>query len=168
MLLLIIFACKAYAQLCIPGKPESFGLKNKSGIYIPFKNLEFIDTSFLLKEDKEKSIPNRYGVVQHFRVDIKKEGTETKIEGKGIIWQYKILSNEAYSIGIRFSSFHIPEGASVFIYNEKHDQIAGAFTSIDNLENKQLPIADFIGKNAINTKPKAAKQNRLLVTRVHL
>ncbi len=133
----------------MPGKPASFSMMIKSGIHIPVKNLEFIDTSYLLKEEKENSIPNRYGVIQHFTVDIKKEGIETKLEGKGTIWQYEIISGEAYSLGMRFSNFHIPEGASVFIYNEKHDQIAGAFTCIDNLENEQLPIADFKGKNAI-------------------
>jgi PKD repeat protein len=138
-----------YSQISTPGKPESFKFMNKRAVQIPLKYLNSIDTSYLLAEEKEKAIPNRYGIVQHIRIDIKEEGLATKIDGKGTIWQYELKSEEASSIGIRFSSFHLPDGASVFIYNEDHNRVAGAFTSIDNLSIKQLPIADFMGKNAI-------------------
>lgn len=129
--------------------PESFRLKQKQEIPIPYKTLVPIDTAYLLEEEKINGIPNRYGIVQHVLVNIKKEGIATQIEGKGTIWRYELKALQANSIGIRFSSFHLPEGASVFIYNEDHTQRAGAFTSIDNLDTKLLPIADFKGQNAI-------------------
>jgi PKD repeat protein len=148
-ILLHLFLSNAHPQITKPGKPESFQFADKKKVIIPFKILESIDTSYLIKDEIKKGIPNRYGIVQHLEINIKKEGVPTKIDDKGTIWQYEVKSKNAHSIGIRFKTFHLPEGASVFIYNEEHTQLAGAFTNLDNLYPKQLPIADFNGQNAI-------------------
>ncbi len=148
-LLFCLLNGKAFSQLSKPGKPESFALRSKEAIILSSKILDRIDTTFLLSEEKEKGISNRYGVVQQVDIDIKKEGIATIINGKGTIWQYEILAPVAYSIGIFFKTYHLPEGASVFIYNEEHSRLAGAFSSLNNFTSNQLPIADFSGSNAI-------------------
>lgn len=148
-LFLHLFYLNAYTQLTKPGIPESFTLKNKSEVIIPVYNLNPINYASLLAEDIEKSIPNRYGVIQQLSIDVKKEGVVTNVDSRGTIWQFEVKSPVTYSLGIHFSSFHLPEGASVFIYDETHTQIAGAFTSIDNNTLNQLALAEFNGQHAI-------------------
>jgi PKD repeat protein len=137
------------SQISEPGIPESFSIKTKRSAIIPNKLLKAIDTSYFLREDKNTGIPNRYGVVQQLDVDIKTEGVRTEIAGKGYIWQFEVNSVQAYSLGITFGKFFLPEGAKVFIYDNSHSQLAGAFTSLNNNPVNQLTIADFIGQNAI-------------------
>ena len=150
LLLIILFSfMDVYSQLSVPGVPESFSLKTKNAVVIPLKELNAIDISKYLDEDKKLGIPNRYGVVQQVDIDIITEGVRSAIPGKGAIWQYEIHSSQGFSLGITFGKFLLPEGASVFIYNEDHSQLIGAFTSINNNEINQLTIADFNGKNAI-------------------
>ena len=139
----------AFSQLSVPGKPESFSLQLKKTQLLPIKTLNIIDSALLLAEDRKTGIPNRYGVVQDLDVDIKKDGVCSEIPGKGNIWQYELKSLSAFSLGIFFKKFYIPEGASVFIYDETHSRLAGAFTSINNWETKQLPISEFPGNHVI-------------------
>ena len=146
---LFFFVYNVNAQISVNGIPESFSINTKEAVIIPVKVLNTIDTSKLLAEDKLNGITYRYGVVQQVNIDIKAEGFRTEITGKGTIWQYEIKSIQTYSLGITFGKYHLPEGASVFIYDEAHSHRYGAFTNLNNKSFNQLTIADFSGKNAI-------------------
>jgi PKD repeat protein len=141
--------CRVSSQISILGTPESFLLLKKKAAVIPLIVLNALDTSKLLAEDKRLDIPNRYGVVQLMDIDIKAEGVKTIIEGKGTIWQYEVNSPQAYSLGVSFGKFLVPEGSRVFMYNESHSHVLGAFTSLNNNSLQQLTIADFDGQNVI-------------------
>ena len=147
--ILSFFCYNANSQISVTGIPESFSIKTKKAIVIPVKVLNAIDTTKLLDEDARTGIPNRYGVVQQIDIDIKTEGVRTEIVGKGFIWQYQLNSMQAYSIGISFGKYLLPQGSSVFIYDETHSQLLGAFTSLNNNAINQLTIADLGGQNAI-------------------
>ena len=73
-LTLITYLCDVRSQLSEPGWPESFLVKTKAAAIIPIKVLNAIDTSYLLAEEAQKGIPNRYGIVQQMDIDIKKDG----------------------------------------------------------------------------------------------
>ncbi|HNW50367.1 MAG TPA: trypsin-like peptidase domain-containing protein, partial [Prolixibacteraceae bacterium] len=137
------------AQVQTTGVPESFKLTEKSAIIIPSATLDSVYPQKMISEDKLLGIQNRYGVVEPTVIDIKKESVATKIENKGTIWRYQFDSPDAYSLGINFQSFHIPEKASLFIYNPEKGKVAGAFTSINNKESKLFTLADFIGGSVI-------------------
>ncbi|HEY3390520.1 MAG TPA: hypothetical protein VGK38_13160, partial [Prolixibacteraceae bacterium] len=152
LLLFVLFSFSAFtasSQIAVTGIPESFSLATKSAVVIPYKVLNPIDTTQLINEDKNTGVPNRCGVVQQINIDIKAEGVRTEIIGKGYIWRYQLKSLQAYSLGISFGKFLLPEGSSLFIYDENHSQLSGAFTSLNNNSMNQLTIADFIGQNAI-------------------
>jgi hypothetical protein len=130
--ILFFYFFNSNCQISKPGLPEGYLLKTKKAVIIPYKELNAIDTSKLIEEDRVKNIPNRYGVVQQLTVDIKIQGARTDIAGKGTIWQYEISSPQAYSLGISFGKFFLPEGASVFIYDKAHSRSLGAFTNTNN------------------------------------
>ncbi len=149
LLISLIYLTKVSSQISEQGFPESFKLANKSDEIIPEKILDPIDTGKLLSEDRKEGIPNRFGVLQSLNINIKSEGLKTIIPGKGTIWRYKIKSTGTYSLGIQFSRYWLPDDAKVFIYDENKNQIAGAFTNVNNNDNQQLAIAEFFSDNAI-------------------
>lgn len=139
----------SYAQLSVPGVPESFSVRLKSTVVIPQKSVKIANIQALIDEDIKYNIPNRYGTVQKLDINIKTAGAKTVLADKGNIWQYEITSENAYSLGIHFKEFNLPSGAKVFIYDESRQHLIGAFTEIDNNPADQLAIAEFNGRNAI-------------------
>jgi PKD repeat protein len=146
---LIFVFFKSNSQISVPGSPESFQFKNKAAVILPIRTLELIDTSKLKAEDFNNGIDNRYAIAKELNIDVKKEGVKTSINGKGIILQYKLQSPATYSLGIQFGKFKLPHGASVFIYNESHSEVIGAYTGLNNNSTNQLQIEEFPGNNAI-------------------
>ena len=147
---LVISPFVAWGQVSEKGLPESFFLELKHAVLVPVLKLDSVQEQRMLASDKELSIDNRYGVIKEIGIDIKEAGAQTKIPGKGTIWQYKIESEDAYSLGLFFKAYHLPPKAKVFIYNTSRSQLRGAFTNCNNKgEALQLPIAEFPGKDLI-------------------
>jgi PKD repeat protein len=146
---IVIGTYKANAQLSENGIPESFRLEQKRAIIIPEMELDSVRVQKMLEDDKKFSIDNRDGVVQQFDINIKETGLKTEIPGEGTIWQYKIESKDAFSLGISFKNYHLPSKAKVFIYDSSRTQLRGAFTQNNNNSGNQLPIAEFPGNNMI-------------------
>lgn len=148
-LFLVLSVNQSYAQLSVKGIPESFNLPLKNATIIPSLELDSIDANKLRKEDSDFRIDNRYGVVQPYTIDLKVAGVKTNIPGKGTIWQYKIDSKDALSIGVFFSQFRLPYGARLFFYDPSKTYIQGAFSALNNNAENQLPVAEFPNKNLI-------------------
>ena len=146
---MFVISLKANAQISENGMPESFGLELKKAIVIPVLTLDSVRVQKMLKSDREFMIDNRYGVVQQYNINIKESGVKTDIPGKGVIWQYKIESKDALSLGIFFKTYHLPQGASVFVYDSSKATLRGAFTNHNNNTGQRLPVAEFPGKNMI-------------------
>lgn len=137
------------AQVSEKGLPESFLIEQKQAVIIPEMKLDSVRIGKMLEEDKKFSIDNRYGVIQSCGINIKESGIKTEIKGKGTIWQYKIESENALSLGIFFKKYHLPTNANVFIYNSSKTLLRGAFTHKNNNLKNILPVAEFPGKSLI-------------------
>ena len=142
IILFFAFSIMAHAQISLPGIPESFNLSRKKSIVLPEKVIAKIDIESLIKEDFEKGISNRYGISRELSINIRDSSLRTEIPGKGHIWQYEIKTETAFSLGVLFSSYHLPEGASVFLFTPDHSKVLGAFTSLNNNPDSLLAIAD--------------------------
>lgn len=81
-------------------------------------------------------------------IDIKSSGLREAID-IGYIYRYAIYSPKAYSIHIVFDKFHVPDGAKLFVYDERHKQILGAFTSNNNKESGVFAIAPLFSDKII-------------------
>ena len=137
------------AQVSEKGIPESFLLEQKSALLIPAMKLDSVSTLQMLEEDKKLGIDNRYGVVRQCGINIKESGIKTEIRGKGTIWQYRIESHNARSLGLFFKQYHIPPKAKVFIYNSFRTLLRGAFTDRNNNQQNLLPVAEFPDKDLV-------------------
>jgi PKD repeat protein len=140
-ILILMFCCsfQANCQLNKTAKPFT----NKYLKEINSLSLPAIDQQ-LLKEVTENYLPYRYGISRNIFIDIKKESTITNLDS-GRIYQYKIESLDALSIGIYFKKYFVPQKSQLFLCSEDQSINYGAFSELNNNPDSTLSIADFPG-----------------------
>ena len=52
------------------------------------------------------------------------------------VWRLRIYSQGAKSINLTFNNYHLPNGAKLYIYNDDHSDVQGAFTSFNNQDDR--------------------------------
>lgn len=82
-------------------------------------------------------------------VDPFSDGEWQEAENGDRIWYLSIKSKGAYSINLLFEEFHIPKGATMFLYNPALSDCKGAFTSENNASHGLLPTAPVDGDELI-------------------
>lgn len=138
------------AQVSEGGLPPSFNAGGlKSSIAVPFYNLSGHDDEAALIGESAGSLPLRYAVIENVNIDLRKNGKRTDMEDGSSFWQYRINSPEGKSVQIIFSKFLVPDGATLFLYNEGYSEIRGAFTDYNITENLSFVTGDFPGNHVI-------------------
>lgn len=74
------------------------------------------------------------------------DGYTEKTSDNQLIWRLSIQSKEAKALGLYFSSFEIPEGGKVFVYNQFGQQVLGAFTQASNPHHEEFAIRYLVGE----------------------
>lgn len=54
------------------------------------------------------------------------------------VWRLKIISPQALSLSLGFTSFDMPAGGCLFIYSPDHNQVLGPYSMNDNAAHGQL------------------------------
>jgi len=128
----------AYAQDSQGGTPLSFDLKNISGD-VDLVNVQPPDLAKLAMEDADrasKSEPYRIGITLSADFSLLNSGTWTDLPLQNAsLWRLTVKSESAKAIGFGYSSFFMPDGARLFLYNKDRSMVLGAFTSINNTDN---------------------------------
>jgi lysyl endopeptidase len=115
-------------------KPPSWSLENLSSI-TPHKLASF-DLKRLTDEDiindKDKSKPWRFGheiYVDHSAKDV---GEWTTLPNGDRIWRMTYKSEGAFTLNFMFDIFWIPEGATLYVYNNEKNDLIRPFTHHNN------------------------------------
>ncbi len=138
------------AQVSEGGLPPSFKTSaTKSSAVIASRNLSIRDTSTLTLHNGADRLPLMYAVLEEVEIDLKKEGSMTRLEEGGTIWQYRINSPAGKSLQVIFSKYLVPEGARLFLYNDSYSDIKGAFTDYNITEELLFVTGDFRGDHVI-------------------
>ena len=132
LLFSLIFSLSAVGQISEGGVPPSFShigvLRSTSSISnIPVN----LDINRLMWEDEvveRNDGPAKIAEVLPADIDIARTGNWTTFPDSVKIWQQTIYAEGAKGLIISYKDFYIPEGAQLFIYNEDHSQILGAYT----------------------------------------
>lgn len=151
----------ASAQLSQGGTPKSRSLKGL--IPEPAQvSLGDVDTDRLLAEDKArramgKEFDRRFGYTFDVSFHPGNSGIWTELPGGDRIWMLKIHNPGALSLNLTFSKFHLPEGASLFLWGEKNQ--IGALTSFNNQSDRKLGTGLIAGDYVILEyfEPKAVR-----------
>ncbi|NRR93310.1 T9SS type A sorting domain-containing protein [Winogradskyella undariae] len=141
LFILLITSGICFAQ-AIPNdiKPPSW-TKAKAIDLLPYK-LPSFDLDKLQKEDeindKDKSIPWRFGhdiYVDHNFNDV---GEWTTLDNGDRIWRMSYVSEGAYTLNFMFDVFKIPEGATLYVYNNEKTDLLRPFTYHNNNSEEVL------------------------------
>ena len=148
ILILLILLCsfqltEVIAQINIGGTPRS--AKKAMSQKAPVVNFEKLNMTVIQAEDladDEKGFPPRFGFPHESDINIKNAGIwETLADESGRIWRVSIHCPKASTINLLYDAFWLPEGSTLYIYNEDRSQTIGGFTA----KNNNSPRGESIG-----------------------
>jgi subtilisin-like proprotein convertase family protein len=102
----------------------------------PFLDMPAVDAKRLQNEDIErdqyKEFPWRFGENISVNIGIENAGVWSRNSDGQRIWRVGIASEDAFHLNFSFDQFRLPKGGRLFVYDETHTQILGAFTEQNN------------------------------------
>lgn len=122
----------AQAQISRGGAP----LFNHSKASVPTITLPALDNSRYLQEDIDMvpgSSPLRIGIMQSLSLSNSDTGAITILSDGTRVWRVAICSPKACFTSLRFSTFDIPQGARLFLYDATGNFVLGSFTAQNRL-----------------------------------
>ena len=131
----LMFAQSSVAQISHGGEPLFNSSMTKAGV--PEMNHPGIDNQRYLDEDLNAvkgAGPLRVGVMQDTRLDVVGEAKAVK-DASGTHYLMAVESEDATFMTLHFSQFEMPEGATLFFYDESGDFFLGSFNSSDVLDD---------------------------------
>lgn len=100
--------------------------------------LEELDLSIIYEEDlindRDKSLPWRYGIERTLQLDMSQLGVWTTLDNGDRIWRAKIISRNALNLSINFNDFYLPAGASIHLFNDDKNDVVTSRTRGSNID----------------------------------
>lgn len=128
------------AQVTNEGKPKSWSLNTKpklAPIILPA-----IDTEKLVKEDlvndQRKDIPWRFGQEIIVDYNLGNSGQWIELQNGDRIWRIRFQSVGAKTMNFIFSDFYMPQGASLYLFNNTQTDLLGAYDAQQNNDQNVL------------------------------
>ena len=148
----IAIAILSNAQISQGGSPLSWQTDKIDLSELRFHTMPSFDEIIMRAEDDinntSKDVPFRFG--KNFDVNLGlSDGEWTDLPNGDRLWNLGIESIGAFSLNFLFSTFNLPEGGKLFIYNEDKSYKIGAFTSENNTPEKTLPTYPLPGERII-------------------
>ena len=124
------------AQISYGGEPASFRSKKASKsekIYTPKVSFSLEKHTFIEKQ----CTAYEFGKALPFERKLQDPNFGTKqIDSDGnSIWTATITSENALALGLYFSDFYLPKGASLFVYSPDKKQVIGSFNHLNNTQS---------------------------------
>ena len=138
--LFILITEFTFSQVTNEGQPVSWTL-NLETDNIQEKLMPSFDMARVAAEDAEndgvKGIPWRFGYSHPVNLGLE-DGIWTVLENGDRVWRMLISSPGAISLNFIFDDFFMPEGGSLYLYSDDREDLLGAYTSIQNQDNRML------------------------------
>ena len=142
ILLVILFlsaSINSYSQISQGGTPLSFQNPLLLTSTLVFETMPAVDVARLMAEDANndlyKDIPWRFGENIAVNYNLGNSGTWDILPNGDKVWRLGIKSSGAFTINLTFDKYHLPPGATLFVYNEDKSMVIGAFTDFNNQED---------------------------------
>jgi hypothetical protein len=133
-----LFTTTAIAQTGQVNLPPSFNYTNLSSVI----DIRFVQSpdmnqiSYMDSMDVRMGHPYRIAVNIPVFINMQNSGTWTDLpDQSGRIWRLDITCPDARALGLYYSSFFIPAGSALYLYNENKKQVLGAYTDEINPES---------------------------------
>jgi hypothetical protein len=138
LLMALFIGNQAISQVGVKGAPASFAYSDPNAFRsseTPLVAPVNFDVQKLLAEDriaKENNAPLRTAMVIPVELNAKNSGEWTTLPNGQQIWRLTVHAPDAIAIMLYYDEFIIPEGGKLFIYNEDHTHVIGAYTNLTN------------------------------------
>ncbi len=136
LIALLLNISAAFSQPSEGGTPNSFIYKSQISNVIDARQLPSIDVNAAILEDANRPGPAWAGRSIPVGLNMLNSGTWTDMPDGSRIWRLKLSSSGAKAIAVCYDNFYIPEGGKLYLYNESHTQVIGAYTSKNNPASK--------------------------------
>ncbi|WP_152537392.1 T9SS type A sorting domain-containing protein [Aquimarina pacifica] len=90
------------------------------------------------QNDTDKSIPYRFGYELKVDLGLENSGSWYTLDNGDRIWRINIVSEGAKTMNFILDSYNIPEGATLYVYNNDRSDLLGAYTNIFNRPDQML------------------------------
>lgn len=133
---LILISHFAWSQVTNVGEPKSW--KNDVEISDPILMPDF-DLEAVQREDEINDelhdVPWRFGYEHDVSYGLDNAGTWNELPNGDRVWLVNFKSEGANTLNFIFDDFHLPEGATLYFYNNDRSDLLGAYTSSQNRED---------------------------------
>lgn len=128
-LLVLVLPVQMMAQISQGKMPQQWNISEP--VSIEWMEFEALDMEQLASEDaataKFKDAPWRFGIEHEVLWDAETHGTWTR-EGAYDVWRLGVRAELATSWSFYFSSFDVPKGGELFVWNASREAFLGSFT----------------------------------------
>lgn len=133
LLALLVFSLCSYSQVTNEGKPFSWkvGIENVTPIVLPDFDLKKIQKEDEIN-DLRRDIPWRFGYEHSVSYGLDNAGVWKNLPNGGRIWVASFESEGAKTLNFIFDQFYLPEGGTLYFYNEDRTDLLGAYTHTQN------------------------------------
>jgi lysyl endopeptidase len=150
---MLVLTAMLNAQVDRSGQPLSWNIPQQISTSTIWQTLPAINQIQLADEDaialNDKSTPIRFAKSFAVNFDPLTSGTWTNLPNGDRIWMIGVESEGAFSIGVQFSDLFLPQGATIYIYNETHTDYIGPLTSNENKLNLAFNLPPVKGSKII-------------------
>jgi len=137
--LLLFASSQAHAQRSFGGAPPSATLQRLETP--PTRSLIGLDRSVFVLEDLDQPKlpqPLRFGEPVGVRFSPADSGTWEALPNGARLWRLRIRSEGAKSLNLIFGRYRLPDGAELFLYDDRRETVLGSFNALNNKSNGQF------------------------------
>jgi hypothetical protein len=138
------------AQLQYPGKPVGDYRKMSAAevIYL-LPPVDPLQVEAAILENREKlNKPFTFALERTLQISPQKQGGWTR-EGETRVWRVHIISPDACSMGLLFTSFRLRKGVRVMVYDPQLKHVKGAYTDQNNKSSGVFAVGHLPGDAVI-------------------
>ena len=133
----MIVTVSVTSQVTNQGSPLSWKLLNDhnqiNAKSLPSFDLQQVRAEDALNDNKFEK-PWRFGYMHSVDFGFE-DGQWTTLKNGDRIWRLAVTSKDALSLNFIFDEFSIPQGSTVYLYNDDRSDLLGAYTSTQNQES---------------------------------
>jgi hypothetical protein len=150
---LLFINYSVFSQISQGGEPFSFHHPEQIKTNLDVKLMPKVDIQRLMAEDSindlYKDIPWRFGENIAVDYDFNNSGSWDFLPNGAKIWRLGIKCPGAYTINLTFDNYHVPHGATLFVYNVNKSQVIGAFNDYNERDDRAFATTLVNGEEII-------------------
>jgi lysyl endopeptidase len=137
------------AQVSFGGKPWGPGARGTLLPAAPVVVMPPVDAARLIDEDRRRAEqgikgPYRFGYNHSTDVRSSSDGIWYELPNGDRVWRVAIHCPDAFAINLKFTTYRIPEGASLFIHNDLGQHL-GSFTAESSPGRERMAVGQLPG-----------------------